>query len=159
MNLNSTHQAKLNMLLTQMGAKVTIVHGIFFYVKFIIKEMEVLYIFNLNAKNQYYLQRILPYPIGAGAFPTPDQVIDFIRKDIQKLQNASQSKKFNDFIIASTQLHHIVHGLEDLFLNYNVPLSQMTALEKAIAEVNALITQAKERCQPLATNSSQGTVL
>jgi hypothetical protein len=155
MDLTSTHQAKLNMLLTQMGAKVTIVHGIFFYAKFIIKEVEVLYIFNLNAKNQYYLQRILPYPIGAGAFPAPDQVIDFIRKDIQKIQNASQSKKFNDFIIASTQLHQIVHGLEELFLNYNVPLSQMATLEKKIAEINVLITQAKENSRSLTTNASQ----
>jgi hypothetical protein len=145
MNINSAQQEKLDMLLTQMGAKVTSIHGVLFYVKFIIGAVEIFYVFNVNAKNQYYLQRILPYPVGAGAFASPDLVIDYIREDIKKFKNASQSSRFNDFITISSKLHTIVHDFEELFLNHNVSPAQMEAIEKSILELSEILGKSMEK--------------
>jgi uncharacterized protein YdcH (DUF465 family) len=133
------------MLLTQMGAKVTSIHGVLFYVKFIIGEVEIFYVFNVNAKNQYYLQRVLPYPVGAGAFESPDLVIDYIREDIEKFKNASQSSRFSDFITVSSKLHKIVHGFEELFLDHNVLPDQMEAIEKSILELSSILEKSMKK--------------
>ena len=68
--INSVKGDSIEILLRQLGAdKIQKVQGDLYFIKFILEDdLEVMYTYNINAKNQYFLQRIMPYPIPQGAF-------------------------------------------------------------------------------------------
>ncbi|EJO5349000.1 hypothetical protein NRP93_003152 [Clostridium botulinum] len=110
----------LTFLLEQMGAKIHRIRGIVCYVEFNIDSIKVKYMYHLNKKNKYFLERISPYNIGIGQFEKEQDVIDTIKVDISKFKNAKNSNKFNKFIDTGKDFSNIVKSFEDIYLNYNV---------------------------------------
>ncbi len=143
MNIISSEQDIFEMQLKQLGAKVQSIHGLLCYVRFRVNETDILYIYNINAKKQYFLQRVIPYPIGAGVFETPKEIIKFIKDDIKKFQIAKNSRSFEKFIDINYKVHRTVHDLDDLFLKYNVPESQMEKIEGMLSDIEKIIDETK----------------
>lgn len=142
MNYVSVEQDGLDMTLTQMGAQVKSIHGLLCFVRFDIDGTELFYVYNINAKNQYYLQKVLPYPVGAGIFSRPADVIAYIKRDIKLFKNAAKSRTFQCFIETNTKIHKVLHKTEDTFLNYNVPIEKLKhisemldAVERELADI------------------------
>ena len=68
-NTYSTKGDSIEILLRQIGAtSITRVKGYIYFIKFKIDDIEITYTYNINHKNQYFLQRIEPYPLGKGIF-------------------------------------------------------------------------------------------
>ena len=78
----STEAAQHAMKLTQMGANVKQVSGKLCYVSFDLGYMTLEYVYNINAKGKYFLERIKPYPLPIKAYDNEDDVIDIIEIDV-----------------------------------------------------------------------------
>jgi hypothetical protein len=92
------------------------------------------------------LQRIKPYPLGAGMFTTINDLIEYIKYDIDRLSNASNSKMFGMFVSENKKLNRIVYYLESLFLHYNVPRDDMRELDEMIEELEKKIVELTRNC-------------
>ncbi|MDF2587899.1 MAG: hypothetical protein K0S41_1740 [Anaerocolumna sp.] len=136
MNIVSAEQDNIDMMLTQMGAKVKSIHGLVCFVRFDINGTEIFYVYNVNAKDQYYLQKVLPYPVGAGVFTKPCEIVDYIKKDITLYKTAVKSSLFNSFTKVNLELHQIIHKMEETFMNYNVSDDMMTNVWKQLEQLN-----------------------
>ena len=145
MSYASAQQDHINMQLRQMGASVTQIHGLINYVRFPIGEHELFYVYNLNAKNEYYLQRVKPYPMSAGVFPSADAIAEFIEMDLKTFQNAMQSGHFASFLDINRRLIALTQELEETYLHCNVPGDcfrqvgqRLSDMERALDEMNQL---------------------
>lgn len=144
MNFISAEQDNIDMMLTQMGAKVKSIHGLVCYVSFKFNDTEILYVYNINAKNQYYLQKVLPYPVGAGEFSSPAEVVDYIKKDIHYYKTALKSSIFNDFVDINLKLHKTIHKMEEVFMNYNVPHEKMNEIEGKLNHIDQILNEIQD---------------
>lgn len=149
MNFLSAEQDNIDLLLTQMGANVKSIHGLVGYVRFYINDVEIFYVYNINAKEQYYLQKVLPYPVGAGVFTKPAEIVSYIKKDISYYKTASKSSIFKDFVGTNLELHKTIHKMEETFLNYNVPHENMEEIGSKIQQINAILDQVQENGLPI----------
>ena len=141
MNFLSAQQDNIEMLLTQMGADVKSIHGLVCFVRFSIEDTEFFYVYNLNAKNKYYLQKVLPYPVGAGEFSKPSEIVKYIKKDMEAFRKVSKGENFKNFVNAGLELHHTIHKVEETFLNYDVSNENMDEFLKKINEINEVLTK------------------
>ncbi len=149
MNYVSAEQDNIDMMLTQMGAKVKSIHGLICSVRFNIDGTELFYVYNVNAKEQYYLQKVLPYPVGAGEFTKPSEIIEYIKKDIACYKTASKSTIFKEFVSANLELHHTIHKLEDTFMSHNVPHDKMDEIVSKIEQISQLISEIEKTSKTL----------
>ena len=92
MDIVDTYSSKgdsIEILLRQIGAtNITKVKGYLYFIKFKIDNLEIVYTYNINHKNKYFLQRIEPYPLGKGAFKDEMEIVSFIKKDLSKFKVA-----------------------------------------------------------------------
>ncbi len=65
-----------------------------------------------NKKNKYFLERISPYNVTIGQFEKEEDVINTIKIDISKFENAKNSNKFNKFINTGKDFVDIVKSLK-----------------------------------------------
>ena len=144
MNYVSAEQDNMDMMLTQMGAQVKSIHGLMCFVRFTIHDTQLFYVYNVNAKNQYYLQRVLPYPIGAGVFTNPSEIVEFIGKDIKSFKNAAKSSTFDSFIDIHKKIHATVHEFENDFMSFNVPHDKMQQIDEELDKINLLLKEVEE---------------
>lgn len=135
MNILSAEQDNIDMLLTQMGAEVKSFHGLICYVNFMIDDTRIFYVYNINSKEQYYLQKVLPYPVGVGEFHKPSDIVDYIEKDLACYKNAAKSSMFKDFLQASRALQNTIQKMDETFLSYNVPHDKMGKILNEIAVI------------------------
>ena len=149
MNYVSAEQDNMDMMLTQMGAKVKSIHGLLCFVRFTVHDTELFYTYNINAKNQYYLQRVLPYPVGAGVFTNPSEIVDYIEKDVKSFKNAAKSSSFDSYIDIHKKLHATVHQLENDFINYNVPHDKMRAIDEALDKINMILKDIQQTSEKI----------
>lgn len=146
MNSVSANQEELKMMLAQMGADVTSLHGIICYIRFKLDNVELAYVYNLNANNQYYLQMIKPFHEGAGVFSKPQEIVKYIKDDLKQFSNAHNSKHFDDFIEVDRRLYAAVQNVKDVFMTYNVPKQKMLQIKEKIGEVDALLEEIRSTC-------------
>lgn len=107
--------------------------------------IEVSYVYNINAKNQYFLQRISPYPLPKGLFSSQDEIVAFIEKDIAQFKNASNSSNFKRFLDINNTFNHVEQTMEHLFLNYNVPKENIDLVHQKLADLNLELQKAKSK--------------
>jgi hypothetical protein len=150
MNLLSAEQDNMNMLLTQMGAEVQSYHGLVCNVSFTINDTKIFYVYNLDSKEQYYLQKLLPYPIGVGEFTKASEIIDYIENDIACYKNASKSSVFKDFIHINMDLHKTIQKMDETFLKYNVPHDKLNEILGEIEKINNTLTEITKVSSPVA---------
>lgn len=131
----------------QMGAyDLSNVRSQLHYIIFKIEpDITVSYVYNINIKNQYFLQRISPYPLSEGLFSTQEEIVDFIERDIEKFKNATQSTNFNDFLEILRSVHQLEQNLEHLFLNYNVSKELIQEFSDEISALNETLQKAKSK--------------
>ncbi|MDD3478722.1 MAG: hypothetical protein PHP32_07585 [Candidatus Izemoplasmatales bacterium] len=131
------------MKLVQMGADVTVVSSQMVYVSFeITPEIKVSYVYNINKKNRYYLERIKPYPIAVKEFESADDICNIIKIDVEQFKNAVCSHNIQDFIQINADLHDTILQFEDLFLYYNVDHDSVDEIKNLLAEMRKTIKKA-----------------
>lgn len=144
MNIVSGGQDKMAMLLKQLGASVQTIHGSVCFVKFMIEDTEVSYVYNINAKEQFFLQRISPYPLGAGVFVSEEHVVAHIQMDIEKFRNASKSKTFQKYVEINNRTHKAIHNIEETFMNYNVPIDALHKIEAHLNDISTILENVEQ---------------
>lgn len=149
MNIVSAEQHKLDMLLTQMGGKVKSIHGLLCFVHFYINDTELFYVYNVNAKDQFYLQKVLPYPVGAGVFSKSKEVIEYIKNDLKQFKNAVHSKNFNSFVNINTNLNNAIHKVEDVFMHNNVQDEKLLQIQKEIEKISQILLEIENESEKI----------
>lgn len=127
-NLINAEIMQQTMRLHQMGAKVQVINSKLCYVSFDIGGFNIQYVYNVNAKGNYFLERIKPYPLPLKEFESEQDVIDVIEIDIEQFRNALRSHNIEEFIEFSRMLNRTLREFEELFLNYNIPKDGLDSL-------------------------------
>lgn len=153
--IDSVSGDSIEILLRQLGAsKIQKVQGNLYFIKFILDDgFEVMYTYNINAKKQYFLQRIEPYPIPHGTFSTEVKIVDFIKKDVEKFKKGIKSKHFNDFLEATAQANKFVRQLDDFYLNYYV--EENSLVSDSLGQINTTIDNLNKRLESLINHSKK----
>ncbi len=149
MRYASAQQDNIDMQLRQLGATVTQIHGLLSYVRFKVGDHELYYVYNLNANNEYYLQRIKPYPMSAGVFPDSDAITEFIQMDLRAFQNAMYSGHFAEFVEINRRLIRLSQELEDAFMHSNVPDDCFRDTNERLEALEAVLQDMSKRAKPL----------
>ncbi|MGB9839534.1 hypothetical protein [Thermovenabulum sp.] len=129
------------MMLRQMGGKVTVFLGKQCHVKFTVEGYEISYVYNINAKNKYFLQRVKPYPMAAGVYEDLKDVVKMIEIDLEQLKEVIKSGKFEKFLDLNKRILDTARNLEDLFFYYKVDEELFDDLLKRIEEIKEKIYQ------------------
>ncbi|OPJ56323.1 hypothetical protein [Alkalithermobacter paradoxus] len=140
-----TEMSQHEMVLNQMGGKVEVIRGIMVYVKFDINNTSIEYVYHINNADNYFLQRISPYPMIMGTFATKDEIIKVIRYDMDQFRNAAKSTMFESFIEIHKGFHTSLRHFEDLYLYYNVPHDVFDNLVEEISRIEELIKDCKSK--------------
>lgn len=126
------------------ATEVQRVQGILYYVTFVFEDgNEVSYVYNINVKGQYFLQRIKPYPLPEGIFSDEGQVVEFIKRDFKKFKNAKNSNNFPQFLQLTNEMNLLAHDMEAFFLNYNVDNKYIIKLVEELENMRRIIEQSK----------------
>lgn len=142
---SSTKGDSIEILLRQIGAtKITRVRGFLYFIKFKIDDLDITYTYNINHKNQYFLQRIEPYPLGKGVFDNEIEIVSFINKDLNKFKKAKKLKNFNKFLDLNNTITSLTTDIENLFLDYNICDVEINGLEKTLKSFSDEIDKCKE---------------
>lgn len=142
---SSTKGDSIEILLRQIGAtKITRVRGFLYFIKFKIDDLDITYTYNINHKNQYFLQRIEPYPLGKGVFDNEIEIVSFINKDLNKFKKAKKLKNFNKFLDLNNTITSLTTDIENLFLDYNICDIEINGLEKTLKSFSDEIDKCKE---------------
>lgn len=142
-NYISAEAMEQEMKLVQMGAKVTQINGKLCFVQFKIGGVDVEYVYNLNGKGQFFLERIKPYPLPLRPFDDESKVVEIIDIDLEQFRQAACSTHMPQFIQLGKQFHETAKRFEDLFLYYNVPDKAIMALQDVLIQANEIIDQCK----------------
>ncbi|SHK43778.1 hypothetical protein [Paramaledivibacter caminithermalis] len=136
-----------DMKLVQLGAKVEQINSKMCYVKFDIEGFELAYVYNINKKGKYFLERIKPYPLPMREFKSESDVINIIKIDLEQFKNAVNSRNIDAFVTISTELNRTIKQFEDLFLYYNVPKIETQIIMGKISEIQKEIANTKENSE------------
>lgn len=138
MAIGSISSDMLHLELRQLGAKK--IHSNInrvMVVKFEINpDLNVSYFLHIKDEEKIYIQRIEPYPIRNYRFETIENIINFIKKDVELFRNAANSSNFDLFLDMITKNFEVRKEIEDLFLSNNVPHE---LLEAFVAKENTLL--------------------
>lgn len=138
----------INVALRQMGASSIkeIRNGILYIAKFeLSNDLCVTYVFNVTKRDKYFLQRVAPYPISHGDFDGAQEVVDFIRKDIRKFENAKKSHNFPKFLDTANEMVLLSHAVELLFLERNVSAEDLDSLRQCLEAGIDKVREIRER--------------
>lgn len=149
MNDVSASESEIDMKLTLLGANVTSLHGIISFIRFDFDQTELFYVYNVNAKNQYFLQMVKPYPAAAGVFSQPKEIVQYIKNDIKRFKNASNSNVFGEFVAVNQNLYDSAQEIKDVFMTYNVPKDKMLKIKEKVGEISGLLDEVKSTSSPL----------
>lgn len=125
-----------SMKLRQMGAQVTTINSKMCYVHFDVSGFQLEYVYNVNAKGNYFLERIKPYPLPLREVDREDAVVDIIDVDLEQFKNAIKSHNINEFIDISRRMSETLAKFEDLYLYYNVPTEETDIILQKLTEIN-----------------------
>lgn len=130
--------------LTQMGASVKQINSKMCYVKFNIEGFKLSYVYNINKKGRYFLERVKPYPLPLREFDDEKEVIEIIKIDLKQYKNAISSQKVDNFIKVNLEMVENMKKFEDLFLYYKVDLERCNKILEKIEEINKEILDIKD---------------
>lgn len=137
MDASSIEGSMIEVLLRQEGAaKITKIHGFQYHIIFeVTSDFNVSYVYNVNPNNEFFLQRVDPYPIRHGLFENEHQLVDFIKEDIAKFRNAANSSNFHKFIDISRKVEELKEKTEAIFLNYNIDKKELQDLDENLTKI------------------------
>lgn len=132
------------MRLVQMGAKVEQVNSKMCFVTFEIGDITIEYVYNINKKSQYFIERVKPYPLALKVTETENELISVIEVDLAQFKKASESHNINYFINIGNAMNTTIKKFEDLFLYYNIPTEECFAIQEKVNELLDQIHKTKE---------------
>ncbi len=157
MDMFSSRQDKLVMELHQLGAKVKSLHGIVCYITFVVDGTKITYLYNINKDNEYFLQRISPYPLSVGAFGTEGGIVRFIKDDIKKFECTSSHNCFQRFIELNLSFQQALDDMENLFIHCDMTEENFELMEDAVRNFkNTLLLLKKTAAEPVETPEDMG---
>lgn len=130
--IDSAEVSELTIKLQQLGAKVNVIRSTLCYVDFDLEELELQYVYNVNHKGNYFLERIKPYPLALEEVGSEKDVIKLISKDMEKFKNVLKSSHSQEYIAMANQISKTFSTFEDTFLNYNIPAEKIQKIYKKI---------------------------
>lgn len=136
-----------SMKLVQMGAEVQQINSKMYYVVFELTHVTLEYVYNINSKKKYFLERIKPYPLPMRQFDTEDDLLDIIEIDVEQFKNAEHSHNIDAFITINKKLNDTIKRFEDVFLYYNVPEIETEIILGKIAEIDQEIEKTIEQSE------------
>lgn len=120
------------MKLQQLGAKVNVINSTLCYVNFDISGLALQYVYNVNYKGNYFLERTKPYPLALQEFDSERDVVELIKKDVDKFRNALKCRHIDNFVTMAKEINHTFRNFEETFLNYNIPGEKVQKIYKKI---------------------------
>jgi len=151
MNENTAIGDSIEVILRQLGAtKIRKIRSYLYFIEFqLSEEWKVTYSYNINTKDEYFLQRIKPYPIPQGVFSDEYEVVSFITQDLKKFINAKNSSNFPTFVEVTRKVNSINDEMEKLFLNYNVETDDLENLNSKLDNIFKNIEDARNNSKQL----------
>lgn len=138
-----------SMKLQQMGAKVNVINSKLCYVDFDISGFKLQYVYNINKKGNYFVERIKPYALPIKEFTSETDVIEIIAIDLEQFKNAIKSHQAGKFVDTSRSLIEVLKKFEDLYLYYNISQDNMETLMAKLKEFENEIFTVKEASERL----------
>jgi len=135
--------------LRQMGADVYVLNSKMCYVLFMVGKHEISYVYNINTKGRYFLERIKPYPLALREFESEADVIEIMLIDLEQFKNASQSHNIDVFIDINKRFNLSLRKFEDLFLYFNVPKETAEHIQAELDRIDALIVETRQTAERL----------
>ncbi len=112
--------ASQTMQLRQMGGKVMLMNSKMCYVRFDLEGLRVSYVYNVNKRDKYFLERIKPYPLALCEFEKENDIIEAIKYDLDQFKMANKSHHIDEFIDINLRITKIIKKFEDMFLYYDL---------------------------------------
>ncbi|EDS76633.1 hypothetical protein [Clostridium massiliodielmoense] len=137
----SVQESMLKCQLELLGAKVYKMKGSIRYVEFCIDSIKFKYIYHVNRKNKYFLERICPYSMPIATFEKEEEIIKIIKDDIAKFRNARNSNKFERFINTNKNLVKIAKSFEDIYLHYNVSKYDLNDIDVEMQKIESKLNK------------------
>jgi len=142
--INSAEVSQHTIKLQQLGAKVQVINSTLCYVQFDLDGVQLQYVYNVNHKGNYFLERIQPYPLAIEEFDSEHDVVKLIQSDVNKFRNALKSRHVEQFISIAKQIGKTFSTFEDTFLNYNIPTEKVEKIYKKILALEFEIDMIRE---------------
>lgn len=139
----SEHEMKL----VQMGAKVELINSKMCYVHFNLEGIEVEYVYNINNKNKFFLERVKPYPLALKVTDTEQELISVIEIDLAQFKNVVKSHNLSYFVNIGIELNKTIQKFEDLFLYYNIPREECEAFQEKVNDLLDHIYKTKDQSE------------
>ena len=128
----------INMMLKQLGAtSVKTVHANITVAKFEIEDYKMSYMYEAREDGSIYLSLL-------GRFFGEQDVIDYIRNDLEKFKRAQSSHKFEDYLAFVNEITKASRQLEKLFLNNHVDADSLKNLLDDIDRVKLDLAEAEK---------------
>jgi hypothetical protein len=138
-----------SMKLNQLEAQVTTINSKLCYIHFDVSGYQLEYVYNVNDKGNFFLERIKPYPLPLRVVDHEDAVVDIIEVDLEQFKSAIKSQNISTFINISKRMSETLAKFEDLFLYYNVPAEQADFIAQKLTEINNEIDKATHSAERL----------
>lgn len=138
-----------SMKLQQMGGKVNIINSKLCYVDFDISGFNLQYVYNINKKGNYFIERIKPYPLALKEFESENDVIDIISIDLEQFRNAIKSHHSGEFVDTGRNIVNVLKKFEDLYLYYNISTDHMKELMDKLKTFEGFIESVKSESERL----------
>lgn len=135
------------MRLNQMGAKVEVINSFLCYVRFEVEGLKVKYVYNLNRKGQFFLERVTPYPEPAGTFDTEKDVVESIKNDIAQIRQLARSSHFRELVTMNADLCLLSRRLDAICLYYDVKPQDIADLKDMLAQCHRTFDRIRDHSQ------------
>jgi hypothetical protein len=132
------------MKLMQLGATVTKINSKTVYVQFDLEGLQLEYVYNLNAKGKFFLERIKPYPLPIKVYDAETDIVEVIEIDVDQFSKAVKSHNIDSFIAVNLKLNELLKKFEDLFLYYNVSSEKFELIHSKLDDIRKEIEITKE---------------
>ena len=105
------------------------------------------YVFNINRKDKYFLQRMRPYAMVKGKYADQKEIIEFIKDDIARFKKSSKLNDVKMYINLNEKINGIYERMEHIFLHHNVDselIGRLTnEVEKMAVEIEDIHKQSE----------------
>ena len=151
MDPSAIEGSMIEVILRQAGAsEVTKIAGFQYYIIFKLRDdYSLAYAYNVNVNNEYFLQRVHPYPISHGSFANEQELVDFIKTDVAKFRQAIRSSNFAKFVEVTQKIQELTEKMERLFLNYNVDGDKLLNIDQGFDRIRDGIQQIAKESEKL----------
>lgn len=148
-NIINAEVSQHTLKLQQLGAKVNVINSTLCYVNFDICGFVIQYVYNINQKGNYFLERTKPYPLALQEYGSEKDVVKVIREDVDKFRNALKCHHIDSFITIAREINSTYRIFEETFLNYNIPGEKVDKIHKKIQALALEIEIIKDNAQLL----------